>query len=331
MYPPVPLASISAVYTQSGTVYDTDSLDSLKSDLVVTATYEDSTTETVTDYTLSGTLAVGTSTITVAYGGKTTTFTVTVSAAPTLSSISAVYTQSGTVYTSDSLDTLKSDLVVTATYSDQSTETVTTYTLSGTLTVGTSTITVSYGGKTTTFDVVVSESPDETLIYALPTTTVFDGTNYIDTEVAPFTSDHDFTLAFDFEWDSSSNQLACVFRCGEPRYVLQNKGNNMWRIYLWNGSTNSWDSTVGSGVRAKVVMAHTQGGGYDLYVLPQGGSIQSVTKTGLTLSTTNNTLYIGANQGNGSQYNLHGTVYDFKIYTRKWSADEISEYLTFSE
>lgn len=76
------LSSISAVYTQSGTVYDTDSLDSLKADLVVTATYSDSSTATVAaaDYTLSGTLTEGTSTITVIYGGKTTTFSVTVTA-----------------------------------------------------------------------------------------------------------------------------------------------------------------------------------------------------------------------------------------------------------
>lgn len=78
LYPPQNLASISCVYTQSGTVYNTDTLDSLKSDLVVTAHYEDSTSATVTTYTLSGTLDVGTDTITVSYGGKTTTFTVTV-------------------------------------------------------------------------------------------------------------------------------------------------------------------------------------------------------------------------------------------------------------
>ena len=82
LYPPVSLLSITAVYTQSGTVYDTDSLGSLKSDLVVTAHYDDSTTATVTNYTLSGTLAEGTSTITVMYGGKTTTFTVIVSSIP---------------------------------------------------------------------------------------------------------------------------------------------------------------------------------------------------------------------------------------------------------
>ena len=158
-----PLASISAVYTQSGTIYDTDTLDDLIPDLVVTATYGDGGTATIssTDYTLSGTLAVGTSTVTVTYEGKTATFTVTVSAEPaTLSSITAVYTQSGTVYDTDSLDSLKTDLVVTAHYSDSSSETVAAadYTLSGTLTAGTSTVTVTYQGKTDTFDVTVTAS-----------------------------------------------------------------------------------------------------------------------------------------------------------------------------
>ena len=72
------LTGIEAVYTQSGTVYDTASLDDLKTDLVVTASYDNGTTATITNYTLSGTLAEGTSTITVSYGGFTDTFSVTV-------------------------------------------------------------------------------------------------------------------------------------------------------------------------------------------------------------------------------------------------------------
>lgn len=89
LYPPANLTSISCVYTQSGTVYDTDSLDSLKTDLVVTAHWDDTTTSTVasSQYTLSGTLTTGTSTITVTYGGKTTTFNVTVTHATQLYSI----------------------------------------------------------------------------------------------------------------------------------------------------------------------------------------------------------------------------------------------------
>lgn len=77
------VTSITAVFTQgSAIIYDMDSLDTLKQYLTVTATYSDSTTAVVTDYTLSGTLEVGTSTITVSYGGKTDTFSVTVTATP---------------------------------------------------------------------------------------------------------------------------------------------------------------------------------------------------------------------------------------------------------
>ena len=80
LYPPVSLASIDAVFTQGAAViYDTDTLESLRQYLVVTATYTDSTTADVTDAcTLTGTLTAGTSTITATYGGKTDTFTVTV-------------------------------------------------------------------------------------------------------------------------------------------------------------------------------------------------------------------------------------------------------------
>ena len=76
-----PVQSIAAVYTQTETVYTGTRLDSLKSDLVVTATYEDGSTATLADadYTLSGTLTVGTSTITATYKQKTATFEVTVS------------------------------------------------------------------------------------------------------------------------------------------------------------------------------------------------------------------------------------------------------------
>lgn len=80
LYPPADLLSISAVFEQGETViYDTDSLDVLKPMLTVTANYDNGTSKTVTGYTLNGTLTVGTSTITVSYGGKTATFDVVVS------------------------------------------------------------------------------------------------------------------------------------------------------------------------------------------------------------------------------------------------------------
>lgn len=164
--------SISAVLNAGGhTFYVGDDISTIKPYLTVTATYNDSTTAVIpsASYTLSGSLSqVGANTITVTYEGITTTVSVT-AVAVQLVSISAVYTQGGgTVYDNDSLDSLKSDLVVTATYDDSSTATIASadYTLSGTLTVGTSTITVSYGGKTTTFTVNVTEySPSQGEIF----------------------------------------------------------------------------------------------------------------------------------------------------------------------
>jgi hypothetical protein len=88
LFPAQEVASISAVFEQGQTVvYDSDSLDSLKPMLTVTATYSDATTGVVTAYTLSGTLTAGTSTITVSYRGKTTTFSVTVTHKPSLDDI----------------------------------------------------------------------------------------------------------------------------------------------------------------------------------------------------------------------------------------------------
>lgn len=165
LYPPKTVVSITAVFEQGSTViYDDTALNDLKQYLTVTAKYDDNTTAILPDasYTLSGLLEAGTSTVTVTYNSVTTTFTVSVTARPTLSSITATYTQSGTVYDTDTLDSLKADLVVTAVYSDSSTQTLAAdaYTLSGTLAEGTSTITVSYGGKTASFDVTVSLSLD---------------------------------------------------------------------------------------------------------------------------------------------------------------------------
>lgn len=70
----VALTSISVTYSGSDVVVGTALTD--LSGIVVTATYSNGTTEEVTDYTLTGTIAEGSNTITVVYEGKTTTFIV---------------------------------------------------------------------------------------------------------------------------------------------------------------------------------------------------------------------------------------------------------------
>lgn len=73
--PEVTLTSISATYT-GGNVAVGTAMTALTG-VTVTAHYSDGSSETVTGYTLSGTIAEGSNTITVSYGGKTTTFVVT--------------------------------------------------------------------------------------------------------------------------------------------------------------------------------------------------------------------------------------------------------------
>ena len=94
-----------------------------------------------------------------------------------LLSITAVFDTGGdTIYTDDTLDDLKQYLTVTASYSNGTAVEVTTYTLSGELTAGTDTITVSYEGKTTSFSVTVVAP-----LYSMPnvaqTTVSGDGRN----------------------------------------------------------------------------------------------------------------------------------------------------------
>lgn len=148
--------SISATFVQgSNVIYNTDPLSVLRQYLVVRATYEDETVQTVTAYTLSGTLTVGTSTITAAYKGKTATFEVTVTQSEAF--ITASYTPgTETVYTVFDVNDLKSNLVVTFFASPNASGQVLSdsdYSLIGTLTEGTSSITAVYNGLTAVFSV----------------------------------------------------------------------------------------------------------------------------------------------------------------------------------
>lgn len=121
-------------------------------------------TSELSSATVSGTMPTpgNTSTMTISYGGKSTTVSVTMeAAAPTLTGLTATYT-GGTVAAGTTLSQLTE--VVKATYSDGTTSEALTkgtdYTLSGTLTAGqTNTITVTgkgtYAGFTTSFLVTV--------------------------------------------------------------------------------------------------------------------------------------------------------------------------------
>lgn len=70
----------------------------------------------------------------------------------------SIYLHGNTIYTDDTLDTLRQYLTVIAYFEDGTNQAVTGYTLSGTLTAGTSVITITYKDATTTVNVPVSQA-----------------------------------------------------------------------------------------------------------------------------------------------------------------------------
>ena len=133
--------------------------------MIVTATYESGKTADVTasaTFTGYDMATAGEQTVTVSYTEgevtKTATYTITVNAPATLTSI----TLSGTYPTEfEQGDAFSSEgIVVTANYDDDTTSDVTTEaTFSGydMATLGEQTVTVSYGGKTVTYSIIVVE------------------------------------------------------------------------------------------------------------------------------------------------------------------------------
>lgn len=117
LFPPADLLSISCAYTQSGSVYNTDDINVLKNNLVVTAYYTDLTSRVIdgSEYTLTGTLTVGTSTIIATYGGMTDDFTVTVSDEDVLPT---GYTKYDYITCTKSTTVSSGGMMVLATYED---------------------------------------------------------------------------------------------------------------------------------------------------------------------------------------------------------------------
>ena len=233
-----------------------------------------------------------------------------------LVSISAVYTQSGTVYDTDSLDSLKADLVVTAHYDNYSTEIVTTYTLSGTLTAGTSTITVSYGGKTDTFTVAVTSSvPDPYYVLAGTPKTFASVNDAVDTGVLINTwAEYDYTIVGEFTGTDHGSGQKHVFSSvasSSPWFGLGliQVGDSM-RVFAGNGDVNTSVSTANE-TPIRFVIRHEADAtviSADFYADNNRYSYSVNTKNNVTNDVT---LKIGRHL-TGSPF--IGTISDFKIY-----------------
>lgn len=229
-----------------------------------------------------------------------------------LSYISCVYTQSNVVGSGDSINELKTDLVVTAHWSDDTTTTLasTAYTLSGTLTEGTSTITVTYNGKTTTFNVMVSY----TAISYIAST----GTQYINTGVTmAYTDETAITLRDDvtenvdmvyFGVKDSSNhrvQLGAIKTSSSDLYSAR-----------WTGNAAPETARV-TGEICKLTYTNYDSTHKTLSVYDADGTLLRSNNTGIGSSANMpnyNTFVFGRNDGAGNAEYIHSfRLYEFVI------------------
>lgn len=139
-------------------------------DIVVTASYDDNSTETVTEYSTNNKKVTrdGENTFTVVYKGKVSTFTIT---GKTVMEISASY--SGDSHSVGNKINSK-DVTVQVTYSDYSTDTLEEgYTLAQTTIskIGDNEVIVTYSGKRATFTVTGTEAKVVDSVYAAYTGT----------------------------------------------------------------------------------------------------------------------------------------------------------------
>ena len=162
----VPLTEIKITTPPTKTVY-TEGQTFDPNGMVVTATYSDNSNKAVTGYTFSpdGALATTDTVVTVSYteGSDTKTAEQTITVVPvTLTKIEITAAPDKTVYTEgESFD--NTGMVVTATYSDNSSKAVTGYTISpsGALAATDTVVTVSYteGSETKTAEQAITVNP----------------------------------------------------------------------------------------------------------------------------------------------------------------------------
>lgn len=242
-----------------------------------------------------------------------------------LVSISAVFTQSGTVHDTDSLDSLKSGLIVTALYDNGDEIEVSSYTLSGTLSAGTSTVTVAFGGKTTTFDVTVTSGT----LYSLENQSV--SNERIIPGVAPFTTaDADLTVGIDISYTSlPSSGTGC-------KPILINLATDSstlavgFAVEASNNKAHWMGQSINAGSRSsertRVILTHAKDSGSMSVYLRQGtGSKQTYTVSG-TFATTSKQFSFG--QGTSGNYVLPaGTINKAAIYDYVLSDYAIDQFL----
>lgn len=148
--------------------------------------------------------------------------------------------------------------------------------------------------------------------------TIFNGTNYIDTEKKLFDVDKDFVLLVDYKFDSKSAQSSVMAQC------YKNDGTSGFRIWNNNGSKISWgtaSTTASFGSRDVTVIRHKKGEtGIHVYGSNLSGDDVSYIELDRNRSTiVDSTLVFGCSKADDGAYENYavGEIY----WSKLWFAD----------
>lgn len=247
-----------------------------------------------------------------------------------LESIEATFAQGeNKIYATDSLEVLRQYLTVTADYTVAGEVEVTGYELSGTLEVGTSTITVSYGGQTDTFTVTVGTH----LLYSLEDR-AFD-TERINTNVLLIDEDKDWSIAMDAtlttsptSGNGSAYRFIGIANADASGYAISfgksNSGSTGYILSYMGNYDHGAIGSVGTG-RYRFVLTHAKNSGKaDMAFRKDTGSAITYSQSG-TFAAAEKYLYLGANT---TTYALpKGTINKAYVYDNVLSSAEIDAFL----
>ena len=168
------------------------------------------------------------------------------------------------------------------------------------------------------------------VIFSEPT--VFNGDNYVDTDLQLFDKDQSFVLAVDYKFDSASPQSSVLFQC------YQNDGVNGFRLWNNSGAKVSWGTASTSagnfGGREICVLRHIKGEtGLHVYNSNLSGDKSSYIELSKNRETTTNaTLVFGCSKADDGAYenNATGTVYWSKLWYTDLGDNACRELVTWT-
>ena len=200
---------------------------------------------------------------------------------------------------------------------------------------GGATITAICGGFSDTCAVSVSGiiSGETSLVYSLPESTTFDGTNYIDTGIQLFDTLKDFTILLDYE-EGVNIGSATIFHCINeispyPGLCIQRNSDNVGDYVIGGRSSGGANFAMITSVATRVAITCT-GGSITGGKYVENGDIVTVSISANSGTIFEKNLLLGCYQtasGNRGRY-WKGTINKFDVYFSVLSDVEIDAWLT---